>query len=112
MPVPHPQPRSLTDEAQNVLWLIHADGPDLSIADQIAERYTPTTQGQADDLYIDHPSYRVWISRMSTEDGEPFNDAVTVEINDNGRWVDALRLNGAVTPAELDEHDVLAPQEA
>lgn len=60
------------------------------------ERYTaaeleelPTiAEGQADDLKIETASTRVWLSRCSVEDGEPFNDKVTVERLQSGRWVE------------------------
>lgn len=44
--------------------------------------------GQTDDLKIDDGKKRVWLSRCSVEDGEPYNDKVTVEVvGKNGRWV-------------------------
>lgn len=41
---------------------------------------------QADDLKINTAEMRVWISRCSIEDGEPFNSKVTVEGFINDRW--------------------------
>lgn len=35
--------------------------------------------GQADDLKIETESVRVWLSRCTIEDGEPYNNKVTVE---------------------------------
>ncbi len=43
--------------------------------------------GQADDLKIDTGSVRVWLSRCTREDGEPYDNKVSVEEYQNGRWV-------------------------
>jgi len=43
--------------------------------------------GQADDLKVDTGAKRVWLSRCTIEDGEPFNNKVTVERLQDGRWV-------------------------
>lgn len=37
------------------------------------------SQGQTDDLKIENKSNRVWLSRMTIEDGMPYNNQVTVE---------------------------------
>lgn len=37
------------------------------------------SQGQADDLKIDDGNTRVWLSRMSVEDGMPYNNQVFIE---------------------------------
>jgi len=43
--------------------------------------------GQADDLKIEiKGKLRVWLSRCSIEDGEPFNNKVTEELWDGERW--------------------------
>jgi hypothetical protein len=45
--------------------------------------------GQADDLHIDTGAVRVWLSRCGVEDGEPFDNKVTVEtLSRDGRWVE------------------------
>lgn len=36
-------------------------------------------QGQADDLKISTPTLRVWLSRLTVEDGMPYNNQVTIE---------------------------------
>lgn len=41
-------------------------------------------QGQTDDLKIETPTTRVWLSRCTVEDGEPYNNKVTVEILKEG----------------------------
>lgn len=41
---------------------------------------------QADDLKVDAGDTRVWLSRCSAADGEPFDNKVTVERLTNGRW--------------------------
>lgn len=43
--------------------------------------------GQADDLKIDAGDVRVWLSRCTEADGEPYNDKVTIERFVNGRWI-------------------------
>jgi len=43
--------------------------------------------GQAADLKVDKGHIRVWLSRCSVEDGEPYNNKVSVEMLINGRWV-------------------------
>lgn len=35
---------------------------------------------QADDLKIERPCRRVWLSRCGVEDGEPYGNKVTVEV--------------------------------
>lgn len=45
------------------------------------------SQGQMDDLKIEDGNIRVWLSRMTIEDGMPYNNQVTVEeLNENGSW--------------------------
>lgn len=46
------------------------------------------TQGQADDLLIESDSERVWLSRCSVEDGEPWNHKVTIERYIGRSWVE------------------------
>jgi hypothetical protein len=47
--------------------------------------------GQADNLKVDSGRTRVWLSRCTVEDGEPFDNAVTVEELRDGRWVEVDR---------------------
>lgn len=44
--------------------------------------------GQADDLKIEEPGHRVWLSRCTVDDGEPVNNKVTIERQEpsNGKW--------------------------
>lgn len=42
--------------------------------------------GQADDLKIDEGNTRVWLSRMTVEDGMEYNNQVSIEKLQNGRW--------------------------
>lgn len=44
--------------------------------------------GQADNLKVDTGSTRVWLSRCTVEDGEPFDNKVTVERIKDGRWTE------------------------
>jgi hypothetical protein len=46
------------------------------------------SQGQADDLLIESDTERVWLSRCGMEDGEPWNNKVTVERLIAGRWIE------------------------
>ena len=43
--------------------------------------------GQADDLKINDGLWRVWLSRCTIDDGEPYNNKVTVEYCYNGCWL-------------------------
>lgn len=48
------------------------------------------SQGHTSNLKVEdynhNPPVRVWLSRMSIEDGMPYNDAVEVEHCINGCW--------------------------
>ncbi len=37
------------------------------------------SQGHTDDLKVETENTRVWLSRMTVEDGEPYNNKVTIE---------------------------------
>ena len=44
-------------------------------------------EGQADDLKIEGGSVRIWLSRCGVPDGEPCENKVTIEEEDNvGNW--------------------------
>lgn len=43
--------------------------------------------GQADNLKIETESERVWLSRCGIEDGEPYDNKVSIETLINGSWV-------------------------
>lgn len=43
------------------------------------EEIPTITQGQTDDLKLEELETRVWLSRMTIEDGQPYNNQVTVE---------------------------------
>jgi len=45
--------------------------------------------GQADDLKIEEEYTRVWLSRCTVADGEPYNNKVTVERLINGQWIES-----------------------
>ena len=51
------------------------------------ERRKTLSTGQCDNLKIDTGSTRVWLSRCTTADGEPYDDKVSVEKLRGGRWV-------------------------
>lgn len=45
------------------------------------------SQGHADDLKAESATRRVWLSRMTIEDGQPYNNQVTVEwLNSRYEW--------------------------
>ncbi len=41
---------------------------------------------QADDLKVDTGKVRVWLARTTVADGEPYDNKITVEALENGRW--------------------------
>ena len=43
--------------------------------------------GQADDLKFDDGKTRVWLSRCTVADGEPYDHKVTEEELINGKWI-------------------------
>lgn len=51
-------------------------------------------QGQADDCHIDSGDVRVWLSRTGVDDGEPFENTVTVERLQGGAWVEVAKYDG------------------
>jgi hypothetical protein len=55
------------------------DGKYLELTLEELEELEPIAQGQADDLLIEDGDTRVWLSRCGVEDGEPFDNAVTIE---------------------------------
>jgi hypothetical protein len=44
------------------------------------------SQGQTDNLKIKTENTKVWLSRMTIEDGMPYDNMVTVEKLIDGRW--------------------------
>ena len=58
------------------------------------ERKRTLSTGQCSDLKIDTGKERVWLSRCSVEDGEPYNNKVSVEKLRNGRWVTVEEYEG------------------
>ena len=50
--------------------------------------------GHFDDLKVDKGDLRVWLSRMTVEDGMPYNNQVTVERKINGEWVEVDQYQG------------------
>lgn len=43
-------------------------------------------QDQTNDLKVETARTRVWLSRCSIKDGEPYNHKVTVEVFRKGKW--------------------------
>jgi hypothetical protein len=62
-------------------------------AAQLERRRTLST-GQCDDLKVDTGRHRVWLSRCTRDDGEPYNNKVTVEQLVGGRWVEVETYRG------------------
>ena len=50
------------------------------------QRLETISQGHTDDLKIKTADTKVWLSRMTAEDGMPYNNMVTVEKLIDGRW--------------------------
>jgi len=51
-------------------------------------RALPTlATGQADDLKVETRFRRIWLSRCTVADGEPYNNKVSVVEYRQGRWV-------------------------
>jgi len=67
-------------------------------------------QGQADDLHVenfDGPTFkgvRVWLSRTGVADGEPYENTVTIEVQDYGsnQWQQLYVYDGDDPPAEFE----------
>ena len=43
--------------------------------------------GQFSDLKSETDDTRIWLSRSTTEDGEPYNNKVTIEKFIDGTWI-------------------------
>lgn len=63
-------------------------------ADEIAtlslkelEALTTLKQGHTDDLKIESDLCRIWLSRLTVEDGQPYDNQVTIELLVAGKWV-------------------------
>lgn len=52
------------------------------------------SEGHFDNLKIDTGETRVWLSRMTIEDGMPYNNQVTIEKLVNGCWVISEQYQG------------------
>lgn len=46
-------------------------------------------QGQFDNLKYQDANTKIWLSRLTVEDGQPYNNQVTIERLQNGCWVEA-----------------------
>ncbi len=44
--------------------------------------------GHTDNLKLDTGAYRFWLSRMGVSDGAEYDDVVTVETLEDGRWIE------------------------
>lgn len=43
--------------------------------------------GHTEDLKLDLFDVRIWLSRCTEADGEPYNDTVTIERLIKGKWI-------------------------
>ncbi len=57
--------------------------------------------GQVHELRIDTGDFRVWTSRCTLADGEPYEHTVHVERLDDGRWIDLGHYDGDAPPRGL-----------
>lgn len=53
-------------------------------------------QGQAADLKFDDGTFRYWLHRTGIEDGEPYENTISVEKLENGRWIDIDSYDGGM----------------
>lgn len=51
-------------------------------------------QGQAADLKFDDGTYRYWLHRTGIADGEPWENTISVEKLEKGRWIDIDSYDG------------------
>ncbi len=51
---------------------------------------------QFDDLKIETPTMRVWLSRMTVRDEAKYKHQVTIEVMRDGLWVKRTQYNGGV----------------
>ena len=51
-------------------------------------------QGQDANLKVKEDGRKVWLSRLTREDGAEYDHEVTVEVLQDGRWVTACRYSG------------------
>jgi len=70
--------------------------------DPIKQHYTASEledmetihSGQYDNLKIDTGLKRVWLSRLTVADGQPYDNQVTVESLIDGRWIKTQEYQG------------------
>ncbi len=88
-------------EAADVALSFMREGWDAEELDKQA----PLSEGQADTLHLEQDGYRLWLSRTGVEDGEPYENTVTIEQNRSGSWVTVCKYDGGEIPDEEDEDD-------
>jgi len=54
--------------------------------------------GQADNLHFEGDGIRLSLSRTGIEDGEPFDNTITIEREDGGRWITVAKYDGGDVP--------------
>lgn len=65
----------------------------------ILEALATLCEGQAEDLKVetnldDGTPARVWLSRCDRDDGEPWDNTVSLETCPNGSWMTVMRWDG------------------
>jgi hypothetical protein len=77
----------MSDEFTVVIQYEHS-GREYSLAE--LEGLPTLVERQADDLKIEnmdaYPPYRYWLSRMTVDDGAPYDNAVDYEVLVGGSW--------------------------
>jgi hypothetical protein len=56
---------------------------------------TTKAQGQTDDLKLDTGKTRYWVARTTVDDGEPYNNRVTIERLEDDKWVTVDTYDGS-----------------
>lgn len=66
-------------------------GLDFPIGYETLESLPTLCVGQADDLKYESDGIRIWLSRCGIGDGEPYEEAASLEYLVNGCWQDGGR---------------------
>lgn len=59
------------------------------------------SESQMDDLKFDDGRHRIWVSRMTVEDGAPEDNQVSFETLQNGRWIQSSLSTPVTTATKL-----------
>ena len=64
------------------------DYVDIPLADLL--KMNVIEQGYTADLLINDGRFKVWLERVGIDDGMPYDNAVVIETNIEGKWIDVL----------------------